>query len=135
MLSQGLTLEEELLLKELLLEELLLEELLLEEETTLLLAEEAKLLLNELDEDTKLLLNEDAKLLLDELLSGAGGGVLLLLPPPPPQAVSRVNILPNKMMCFNISFPILIKVVLLKYVLSYFDWIDQLCRENDHMLA
>ena len=84
-LSQGLTLEE----------------LLLNEENKLL-DEDARL---PIDEETKLLLTEAAKLLFDELFSNGGGILGPLLPPPPPQAVSKVNILPNKTMCFNIFFP------------------------------
>ena len=131
-LSQGLILEEELLL----------DELLLKEETTLLLAEETKLLLNEdakllLDEEARLLLNEDAKLLLDELLSVVGDGVLglLLPPPPPPQAVNRVNILASSIMCFNINLPLSIKVVLLISAPLFFDLIDKLLRKRRRILT
>jgi hypothetical protein len=126
-LSQGFTLEEELLLEELLLEELRLEELLLKEETKLLLDKDARLLF---DEETKLLLTEAAKLLFDELFSDVGGGVLgLLLPPPPPQAVSNANILPNKTMCFNIIFPCLLKGCSWHPCRYFFDWIEKCLRK------
>jgi len=120
-LWHGLTLDEELLLNDELLLKLLLIKLLFRELLDGVLLLKELLLTEELLLDKELeLIDEETKLLLNALLSVVGGGVLGFLLPPPPQAVKRANILLNKTMCFNINFPLSMKVMLLASVLLFF---------------